>query len=442
MRTPTHRRRLLRTGALLAAGALVLTACAGNSGGDAGGAATGDGGGSDEPVTIRWSWWGSDSRHALTQEVIDAFEEKYPHITVEADYTDWTSYFDKLSVAVAGGDAPDVITQEERFLADYAARGVLADINELDVDTSKIDENVLASGTIEDQLVGVASGVNVYSVVADPQAFADAGVEMPDDSTWTWDDYVEIANEISTKSGGAIVGAQDYGFNEPGFSIFARQRGEQLYTEDGTLGFEPETMAEWWQHSLDLQAGGGTPAAATSVEIDAAGPEQSLVATNKGAMAWFWSNQLSAIQSASGRELQLLRVPGEAEGERTGMYFKPAMYYSVSARSEHPEEAALLVDFLLNDEAAGEILLSDRGLPANTEVRAAVQDQFAETDKLAAEFLADLEDEIVDGPAVPPVGAGQVAEIIRRINQEVLFGSLTPQQAAEQFISETEASIG
>ncbi|WP_309133518.1 extracellular solute-binding protein [Cellulomonas sp.] len=443
MRTPTTRRRhRFRTGAFLAVGALVLTACAGNSGGDAGGGSTGGGGDSDEPVTIRWSWWGSDSRHALTQEVIDAFEEKYPHITVEADYTDWTSYFDKLAVGVAGGDAPDVITQEERFLADYASRGVLADINELDVDTSKIDDNVLASGTIDDKLYGVASGVNVYSVVADPQAFADAGVEMPDDTTWTWDDYVEIANEISTKSGGTIRGAQDYGFNEPGFSIFARQRGEQLYTEDGTLGFQPETMAEWWQHSLDLQAGGGTPDAATSVEVDAGGPEQSLIGTNKGAMAWFWSNQLSAIQSASGRPLQLLRVPGESEGERTGMYFKPAMYYSISARSEHPEAAAQLVDFLLNDEAAGEILLSDRGLPANTDVRAAVQDKFAETDKQAAEFLADLEDEIVDGPAVPPVGAGEVAEIIRRVNQEVLFGSLTPQEAAERFVQEVETAIG
>lgn len=443
MRTPNPRRHLLRTGALLAAGALVLTACAGGSG-DAGGAApSGDpGSDSDEPVTIRWSWWGSDSRHALTQEVIAAFEEKYPNITVEPDYTDWTSYFDKLAVGVAGGDAPDVITQEERFLADYADRGVLADVNELDVDTSKIDENVLASGTIDDKLYGVATGVNVYSVVADPQAFAEAGVEMPDDSTWTWDDYVEIANEISTKTDGAIRGAQDYGFNEPGFSIFARQQGEALYTEDGTLGFEPETMAQWWQHSLDMQTGGGTPDAATSVEVDAGGPEQSLIGTNKGAMAWFWSNQLTAIQEASGRELQLLRVPGEAAGERTGMYFKPAMYYSVSARSEHPEEAALLVDFLLNDTAAGEILLSDRGLPANTDVRAAVQDEFAETDKLAAEFLADLEDEIVDGPAVPPVGAGEVAEIIRRVNQEVLFGSLTPEQGAEQFVTEVQAAIG
>ena len=133
---------------------------------------------------------------------------------------------------------------------------------------------------------------------------------------------------------------------------------------------------------------------------------------------------------------------GESEEDRTGMYFKPAMYYSVSAKSEHPEEAALLVDFLLNDPAAGEILLSDRGLPANTDVRAAVQDKFSPTDKQAADFLADLEDEIVDGPVVPPVGAGQVAEITRRINQEVLFGRLSPADAAKQYTLEVGSAIG
>jgi len=427
------------TAGLLAA-ALALTACAQGGAADAGGGAT-DGADPDAPVTIRWSWWGSDTRHTLTQEVIDLFEEKNPNITVVPDYTDWGSYFDKLSVSVAGGDAPDVITQEERYLADYASKNVLADLSQLDVGTSRIDDNILQSGTIDGSLYGIATGVNVYSVVADPQAFADAGVELPDDATWTWEDYVEVANEISAASGGAVYGAQDYGFNEPGFSILARQHGQSLYDENGELGFEPALLEEWWQHSLDLQAGGGQPDAAKTVEVDAGGPEQSLVGTNAGAMAWFWSNQLTALSNASGRELQLLRVPGESQFDRTGMYFKPAMYYSVSSRSKHPEAAAKLVDFLLNDPDAGAILLSDRGLPANTDVRAAVTDDFEDTDKQAAAFLTDLEDEIVDGPVVPPAGAGQVAEITKRLNAEVLFGRLTPQQASERFVQEVTSAI-
>lgn len=433
------RNRTVRLAALLAAGTLALAACAGGSGDTPDASPTSSG--PPEPVSIRFSWWGSDTRHELTQQVLDKFTEKYPYITVVPDYTDWNSYFDKLSTSVAGGDAPDVITQEERYLADYATRGVLADANELGIDTSKIDKSVLESGTLDGKLYGVATGVNAYAIVADPAAFAAAGVEMPDDKTWTWHDYVETANEISAKTGKAIYGAQDYGFNEPGFSIFARQRGQSLYGEDGGIGFKESTLAEWWQYSLDLQAGGGEPDAAKTVEVDAGGPEQSLVGTGQGAMAWFWTNQLTAITKASGKELKLLRVPGEDEHKRTGMYFKPAMFYSVSAKSKHPKEAALLVDFLLNDPAAGEILLSDRGLPANTEVRAAVTDKFNATDKQAAEFLAGLQDDIVDGPVVPPVGAGDVAEITKRLNQEVLFGRLSPKDAAKQYVTEVESAI-
>ena len=70
-----------------------------------------------------------------------------------------------------------------------------------------------------------------------------------------------------------------------------------------------------------------------------------------------------------------------------------------------------------------------------------MQSKFSATDQQAADFLADLEDEIVDGPAVPPVGAGQVAEITRRINQEVLFGRMTPEDAAKQFTLEVESAI-
>jgi len=440
MRVPAiraTRRRGAALVALTAAGALALTACSGDSG-----ALPSDEGGDGGNVEIRFSWWGSDDRHKTTQQIIDLFEEKNPGITVVPDYTDWDGYWDKLATATAGGDTPDVITQEERYLSDYASRGVIADLGDLDIDTSEISEDVLGTGEVDGALVGIPTGVNAYAMVADPQIFDDAGVDLPDDTTWTWDDYVDIAGKIAKGAGDGVWGAQDYGFNEAGLNVLARQKGETLYTADGTLGVSKETVAEFFQTSLDLMANGGQPDASRSVEYQNAGPEGSLLGTNAGAMGVWWSNQLGALSDASGHDLELLRLPGESEFERTGMYFKPAMYYSVSAKSEHPEEAAKLVDFLLNDPEVAKLQLTDRGLPANMSVREAILPELTDADQKVADFMADLEDDVVDNPAVPPNGANEIQDIMIRINTEVLFERMTPDEAADAFLQDVGAAIG
>ncbi|MFE5340049.1 ABC transporter substrate-binding protein [Isoptericola sp. NPDC056578] len=434
--TRAPRRRGVALVALTAAGALALTACSG----DSGALPSDEDGGGDGNVEIRFAWWGSDDRHKTTQQIIDLFEEKNPGITVVPDYTDWDGYWDKLATATAGGDTPDVITQEERYLSDYASRGVIGELS--GVDTSEIPEDILSTGEVDGKLVGIPTGVNAYAMVADPQIFADAGVEMPDDTTWTWDEYVDIAGQVAKGAGDGVWGAQDYGFNEAGLNVLARQKGETLYNVDGTLGVSKETVAEFFQTSLDLMANGGQPDASRSVEYQNAGPEGSLLGTNAGAMGVWWSNQLGALSDASGHELELLRLPGESEFERTGMYFKPAMYYSVSAKTEHPEESAKLVDFLLNDPEVAELQLTDRGLPANLTVREGILPELTAADQKVADFMAALEPEIVDNPAVPPSGANEIQDIMIRINTEVLFERMTPDEAADAFLQDVGAAIG
>ncbi|GAA4724638.1 extracellular solute-binding protein [Isoptericola chiayiensis] len=434
--TTTRGRKRAAFIALTAAGALALGACSGDSGGPGGGGD--DDGGSSESgdVEIRFSWWGSDDRHQTTQEIIALFEEKNPGITVVPDYTDWGGYWDKLATTVAGGDTPDVITHEERFIADYANRGVIADLESLDIDTAEIPESIVDSGRVDGTLYGLATGVNAYAMVADPQIFEEAGVEMPDDTSWTWDDFVQVSADLSEAAGDGVWGTQDIGFNEAGLNILARQKGQTLYNEDGSLGVDQETVAEFFQIGVDLQEAGGTPDASRTIEFQNAGPEGSLLGTNAGGMGIWWSNQLGALSDASGHELELLRVPGESEYERTGMYFKPAMFYAVSATTEHPEESAAFVDFLLNDPEVAQMQLTDRGLPSNLTVRESITDQLADADARVADFMADLEDEIVDGPPVPPNGAGDVQDIMINLNSEVLFGSMTPDEAAEAFLTQ------
>ncbi|ASU58570.1 ABC transporter substrate-binding protein [Nocardiopsis dassonvillei] len=396
----------------------------------------------DGTVELRFSWWGADDRHSTTQQVIDLFEAENPGITIVPEYTDWAGYWDRLATSTAANDAPDIITQEERYLREYGDRGALLDLNEVELDLSGIDPLVAESGDLDGQTFGVATGVNAYAILADPQAFEEAGVEMPDDETWTWDDYVEISAQISEATDGEVVGTQSMSYNETGFQIFARQRGENLYAEDGSLGFSQETLEEWFSVTEQLVENGGQPGAAESVEIEAGGPDQSVLSTNQGAMAHFWTNQLGGISASSGRDIELLRYPGESTEDRTGMFFKPAMFYSISAGTEHPEEAALFVDFLLNSEEAAELILADRGLPANVDVRSHIIDSLPEADARSAVFLSEIEGTIVDGNPPPPIGAGQVVDITKRVTEDLTFGELTPAEAAEQFMSEVEAATG
>lgn len=450
-RTRIARERTVRLAAVAAAGALVLAGCgqAENlpddepAGPDPVEEAEEAGAESEgEQVTIRFSWWGSDTRHQMNQDLIDAFEDEYPHISVQPDYTDWGGYWDKLATQTAGGDTPDVLMQEERYLREYASRGVLANLNEYDIDTSAIDETLLGSGEFDGGLWGLATGGNVRAMIVDPVAFEDAGVEMPDDTTWTWEDYAEITEQISAATPDGVYGTQEYGFIEPDLAIWLRQHGQNLWNEAGEIGFDAELMAERWQMSLDLIESGAAPSASESLELAAGGPEQSLVATNNGAISMFWTNQLETLASVSGRDLQLMRYPGESQFERTGVFFKPAMAISMSADSDHPEEAALFIDWMLNSQTAGEILLTDRGLPANLEVREAILDQLSDAEQQAADWITEVTPDIVDATPSPPTGAGEVASLLERLNEQVLFGQLDPLQAAEQFIEEATAITG
>lgn len=435
---------------LLSLLALLAAACGGaeessddqaaGTGSEAAGAS--EGGGDGEQVQLRFAWWGSDVRHELTNEVIEAFEAEHPNINIEGEFTGWDEYWDRLATTVAGGDTPDIMQQESRYLRDYADRGVLADMSTLDVlRTDALDELVLPTGEVDGALYGVPSGVNAYTIVADPALFEEAGVEMPDDETWTWADFVETATAVSEATGGDIYGVQDMGYNEAGLQIMARQRGEDLYAPDG-LGLSEDTVRNWWQVSVDLREQGAQPPSSETVEIQAGGIEQSLMATGRGALGHWWTNELLALTELSGHDLELLRYPGESAFDQAGMFFKPSMFYSIAADSEHPEEAAMFIDFLVNETAAADILLSDRGLPPNLEVRETVSADLPETDQQSQDFLAEIEGDLAEPPPLPPVGAGEVQEIIQRLNDEVVFDRMTPEEAAAQFMSEASAAVG
>jgi multiple sugar transport system substrate-binding protein len=425
------------TALALATTLLAASACGGDSGGPGG---SSDAGGK---VTLRFTWWGSDTRTKLTQQVIDAYQKDHPNVTIKGEFGEWSGYWDKLATTVAANDAPDIIQMDEKYLREYADRGALLDLKKADgLDTGKFEPDTLGAGEFDGGLYGLNAGINSFAVVVNPALFKSAGVPLPDDKTWTWDDFAKTAAEITTKSGGKVTGTGPLGTNEAGLNLWARQHGESLWTKDGKLGVSPEQTTDFFKYLLKLRDDKAIPSAeAVSQDINAS-LDQSAFATGKLAMSFIWSNQLVAFSKATGQQLKLLRIPSaDGKSADNGSYYKGSMFWSISSRSKHQKEAAEFVNYLANSPAAGDVLLAERGVPPNTEIRTAVTPKLQPADAATAKFIQDIKPDLGDPSPAPPVGGGQVEKIIQRYTTDVLFGRQAPDAAAKAFLDEVKGGL-
>lgn len=430
MNRPRSIGRLAAVGAAAFALVLPLAACNSDSADSAGG-----------PVTLRFTWWGSDTRHQLTQKVIDAFEAENPNIKIKGEYGEWSGYWDKLATQTAANDSPDIIQMDEKYIAEYGGRGALLDLGKQELNTADFDSKLLDAGKVDGELVGLPVGAAVFSYVANPVLFKKYGEPLPNDATWSWDDFAALAKRLADKGRKDGVSGTQLASGDTEVHLWARQHGDQLFNDNGEIVIKPETLASWWQLTSDLTKSGASPSASAQEEATTLGIEQSSLATNKLALGAMFNTQLTAYEKVSKSGLKLLRAPGQAQSNYAGSYLKPSMYWSVSSRTKHPAEAAKFLDYLANSPKAAELLLTERGVPANTKLRTAITSKLTSTDQQAVQFLGTVAEKAAPPPPVTPVGGSSISEILARQGGEVLFGRATPDQAAEAAIREMKSSV-
>lgn len=430
--------------ALLAAGAAtaVLAAAACQSAPEAG--EQGAGPMPTDPVQLTFWWWGSEARAQTTQKVIELFEEKYPYIDIEGQPQDFANYFTNLATRFASGDAPDIITMGGAYVLGHAADGNLLNLSEAtDLNTSVFPESILMASTFEGNIYGVPTGANSIALMANPELFEEAGVDLPDDDSWTWEEFVDIANEISANTPDGVYGAEMRIYD-----LIGAYAGQQtpLYDAEGNITVTEATLTSMWEMERDLLEGGGMPPADLTFELMTVSPEQTLFGQGRAAMFFGYTNQLGTYATAAGNEaggadddFVLLRIPGETQYRQPGMSLLPSQYYTINVDTAAPRQAALFVDFLVNSTEAGELILSDRGLPSSPAVREHITPLLGPYEQVVAEFISENNDNY--GPSfVPPAWATQVNTITQTLDSQVLSGELTPAQAAEQWIEQMQAS--
>lgn len=429
-----HSRRLVLAAGGATAAMAALSSCGPN--------ASGAGGFDDGTSALRMTWWGSDKRAAITQDVIDAYESENPDVTIEAEPADFSSYWDKLATQTAAKDAPDIIQMEEAFLAEYAERGALLDLTTAGLDTTGFTEGLAEAGTVGDAgKVGVRGGSNAPIMLVNATLFEKAGVDLPDDTSWTWDDQFEMAEAISATTEDGTFGTNQFVVNPVVFRAWMRQQGKALWT-DGALGFDLEDATGFFEFAgtmLDSPAG---PDADLTQEDYAAGLEQSLFAQGRQAMTVAWSNQTVAYANVLEEDLVLMRLPAApADGGNHQMWLKPGVFWSVASSSSAPEAAVAFINHLLNSPDAAKHLGVERGLPPNTEVRHDVKAQLEGIELETLEFVDEITPEVGADPEIAPQGGSQFESLLTRVGEAFMFGEIDTAGAAQQMVDELSAAI-
>ncbi|MCI9887975.1 extracellular solute-binding protein [Micrococcales bacterium 31B] len=391
-------------------------------------------------VQLRLAWWGNNERTKLMNAVIAGFESANPGVTVKGEPGDIDGYFDRLATTVAAKRAPDVFTLGGAYPSEYAGRGALLDLNTVkaDLDLTHIDSTGLASGAIDGVQYGVINSTNAIAVIANPAVVAAAGLEMPDDTTWTWDDFISLGTEITKSSPSGTYGVQAT-LDHNNTDLIARQHGERLFTESGGLGISSDVLTTYFEIAEKLSSSGAMPEPGLAQEQLGVSLEQSLMAQGKAAFWITWSNSLDALAAAAKTDLRLLRVPGDTP--RTGMWLQPSQFYCISAQTEHPRESARLLDYLVNNVEAGAILGMNRGVPANATIRDAIAPDLSAASIQQLEYI-DLIAKLDMPPTyLGPAGASQIEDITARALSDLSFGRLSVAQATSQWLRESQAAI-
>jgi len=215
----------------------------------------------EEPrdLTLLLVDWNDAFRTVLENEIIPAFQEANPGLTVLPDYTDWGGIDAKVMTAVAGGIAPDVFMADNVELGPkYYAKGITAELDPFvavtgaeailaDFYPKAIDEGCK---TPDGKLVALPYWLENRAFFYRKDFMAEVGLD-PDKPPTNWTELRDAAIKLTKRTDDTFERAGfQVGANFQNYVIFLWQNNGVLFNEtnDRVAWNRPEGIEalEYW----------------------------------------------------------------------------------------------------------------------------------------------------------------------------------------------------
>lgn len=382
----------------------------------------------NEDITLKFIWWGNDQRNDLTKKAIELFQKTHPNVKFETkSYANTADVKVNLAMNTADEDMPDIIQVNYDFIHNYAKRDLFEAfdpyIEKNILNLSDVDKSSLESGIDNNKLYGMTWGVNAYCVAVNPTLFQKAGVDIPK-SGYTYDELYDTLKKLKSQ----IKDPDFYPLaNFVDFNSFVRSTGTTYFNESGTeLGYNNDQVFvdffKFYKKCLDEGL----------IAPTAINDKNALIASGKSALWWGVSNQVAGISKSANTVMQIISSPSKVKNKITTC-IRPSMFLSVSAYSKHKKEAVEFIDFITNDLEVNDVLKAERGVPTSTKVSDNFEKKASEADKQQYLFLKYIKENPSPQDPATPNTAGNVNALFQRLSDDILGGTLAPEEAAKQF---------
>lgn len=317
-----------------------------------------------EECTLTFDWWGGDSRHEATQAAVDAFMAKYPGIKVEVNFGAWSDWETAKAAEYLSGNNPDIQQTNFDWIGKYDADGTTyLDLNTVaDVlDLSQYSADVL-SKTVDSKggLAGIPVSLTGRTFYWNKATFEQAGISTPT----TLDELIAAGATFKEKLGDdyypLVIGEYDRAILMTYY--MQAKTGEPIINEEGKFTLTEDQVKEGlaWIKSLEDAHVIPTIAYILGEGADSMDKSQRFI-SGQYAGIFEWDSSPKKYITALGDNGSNL-VVGNVFPELKS-YTKVSLMFSISAKSKHPHEAAMLLNYMLNDPEGIAIMKTERGIP-------------------------------------------------------------------------------
>jgi oligogalacturonide transport system substrate-binding protein len=410
----------------------------------AGGGSDGGAIGGQKAAVLRFSWWGSDPRHQATLAAMDRYHEIHPEITIEGEYQGYDGYFQKLLTQIAGRTEPDLIQIDYNWLPELAVRGnIFADLGSLgSIDLSSYPKTILDNYcNIGGKVIGLPMGTNGYGIMINKVFYRKHNI--PVDTEWTWESMIETGGRIHRSNpNDYLLGLESSSLGGFIFTSYIYSKTGKYWVDDNSnrINVSRSDLAGAFTIMKQIfDSGVAQPLGEASLFMAQMEQNPKWINGELG-FTFDWSSTVGKFKNALKEGDFTVGKPAfAANGANKLISIKPSMELGISGRSSHVGVAADFANWLLTDREAVLLLGTQRSVPTNQNAIDILNNAGSIDPDVAAMVAFTLA-----APAgKPPIlqDNGEVGDLVRDICEQVVFGRLSPEAAADKFLSDVQAKF-